>query len=167
MQKLHTEIEAIRNQIYLLQKERSRMKIPAIAPVNDSPEAISDAYRTQARETAVISAEIKGIDDAIAALQKQLNQKQQQLQQQKADGRNPILQELEASQAQAKLHAQRINELAAELAEEVKALKASADDMSPSYWQVYLKPFITGFKSISVPFVRSDGTVWTIVNRRV
>jgi len=167
MQKLHTEIEAIRNQIYLLQKERSRMKIPAIAPVNDSPEAISDAYRTQAIETAVISAEIKGIDDAIAALQKQLNQKQQQLQQQKADGRNPILQELEASQAQAKLHAQRINELAAELAEEVKALKAIADDMSPSYWQVYLKPFITGFKSISVPFVRSDGTVWTIVNRRV
>jgi chromosome segregation ATPase len=167
MQTLHTEIEAIRNQIYRLQKERSRMKIPAIAPVNDSPEAISDAYRTQARETAGISAEIKGIDDAIAALQKQLNQKQQQLQQQKADGRNPILQELESSQAQAKLHAQRINELAAELAEEVKALKAIADEISPSYWQVYLKPFITGFHSISVPFVRSDGQVWTIVNRRV
>lgn len=167
MQKLQTDIEAIRNQIYRLKKERSRLQTPAIAPVDDSPEAISDAYRTQARETAEISAEMKGIDDAIAALTKQLQQKQQQLQQQKADGRNPILQELEESREQAKLHAARINQLAAELAEEVKALKAIADDISPSYWQIYLKPFITGFKSISVPFVRSDGQVWTIVNRRV
>lgn len=167
MQKLQTDIEAIRNQIYRLQRERSRIKTPAIAPVNDSPEAISDAYRTQARETAQISAEVKGIDDAIAALQKQLHQKQHQLQQQKADGHNPILQELEESREQAKLHAERINELAGELAAEVKALKAIADEISPSYWQVYLKPFITGFKSISVPFVRSDGQVWTIVNRRV
>jgi len=35
------------------------------------------------------------------------------------------------------------------------------------YWQVYYKPFITGFKTISVPFVRSDGEVWMIVNRIV
>ena len=167
MQQLQADIEALRNQIYRLQKERSRLRIPAIAPVDRSPEAISEAYRNQARETAQISAEIKGIDDAIAALKTQMQQKQKQLQQQREDGRNPIIQELEESREQAKLHAQRINELAVELAEEVKALKAIADEMSPSYWQVYFKPFITGFKSISVPFVRSDGKVWTIVNRRV
>lgn len=167
MQKIQQDIEAIRNQIYRLQKERSRMKTPAIAPVDDSPAAIADAYRTQARETVQISAEVKGIDDAIAALKIQLQQKQKQLQQQREDGRNPILQELEESREQAKIHAERINEIAAELAEEVKALKAIADEISPSYWQVYLKPFITGFHSISVPFVRSDGKVWTIVNRRV
>lgn len=167
MQKIQQDIEAIRNQIYRLQKERYRMKIPAIAPVDDSPAAIADAYRNQARETVQISAEVKGIDDAIAALKIQLQQKQKQLQQQREDGRNPILQELEESREKAKLHAERINEIAAELAEEVKALKAIADEISPSYWQVYFKPFITGFHSISVPFVRSDGKVWTIVNRRV
>jgi len=167
MQTLQQDIEAIQNQIYRLQRERSRMKTPTLAAVDDSTEAITDAYRTQARETVQISAEVKGIDDAIAALKTQLQQKQQQLQQHKADRSNSILQQLEASREQAKIHAERINQLAAELAEEVKALKDIADDITPSYWQVYLKPFITGFQNISVPFVRSDGQVWTIFNRRV
>jgi hypothetical protein len=76
-------------------------------------------------------------------------------------------QQVEEGRALAHGHAERINELAAELAAEVKGLKAIADQISPSYWQVYYKPFITGFKSISVPYVRSDGDVWTIVNRVV
>lgn len=81
--------------------------------------------------------------------------------------RKLIQQQLEESREEAVVHAERINELAEELASELEALKAIADEISPYYWQVYYKPFITGFKSISVPHVRSDGEVWTIFNRMV
>ncbi len=113
-------------------------------------------------------AELKGIDDAIAALEDQLVQKQAQLQQWQIQAKQLSLQEqLDEARKIAQVHAQRINELAAELAIEIRSLKACADELSPLYWQVYYKPFITGFKTISVPHVRSDGDVWTIVNRIV
>ncbi|MDD1447001.1 hypothetical protein MEN98_12910, partial [Dolichospermum sp. ST_sed8] len=75
--------------------------------------------------------------------------------------------QLEEAKKIAQIHAERVNELAWELAKEIKLLKTCADELSPMYWQVYYKPFITGFKTISVPFVRSDGEVWMIVNRIV
>ncbi len=75
--------------------------------------------------------------------------------------------QLEEAKNQAKVHAERINQLAEELAAEVRLLKATADYLSPIYWRVYYKPFINGFKTISVPYVRADGEVWTIVNRIV
>ena len=165
MDKLQTDIEAICSQIEALRRERQQLSIGAAAPVGDSPQAIADAYRRHARETAEVSAEVKGIDDAIAALSAQLNQKQQlsvNLQRM-----SPMEEQVEEGRVLARGHAERINELAAQLAGEVKGLKAIADQISPSYWQVYYKPFITGFKSISVPYVRSDGDVWTIVNRVV
>lgn len=81
--------------------------------------------------------------------------------------RHPIEQQVEEGRQRAHVHAERINELAEELAQEIKALKSIADEISPSYWQVYYKPFITGFSSISVPHVRSDGDVWTVFNRVV
>jgi len=34
--------------------------------------------------------------------------------------------------------------------------------MSPSYWQLHHKPFITGFKGASVPYLRSDQGVLMI-----
>ena len=80
---------------------------------------------------------------------------------------NPILQQVEEGRKDAMIHAERINELAQELADELQALKDIADTISPSYWQVYYKPFITGFTNISVPHVRSDGDVWTVFNRIV
>ncbi len=165
MDRLQADIEAICSQIEALRRERQQISIAAAAPVGDSPQAIADAYRRHARETAQVSAEVKGIDDAIAALEAQLSQKQQQ------SGNlrkmSSIEQQVEEGRTLARGHAERINVLAAELASEVKGLKAIADQISPSYWQVYYKPFITGFKSISVPYVRSDGDVWTIVNRIV
>ncbi len=165
MDRLQADIEAICSQIEALRGERQQISIAAAAPVGDSPQAIADAYRRHARETAQVSAELKGIDDAIAALQAQLNQKQQQ------SGNlrkmSSMEQQVEEGRTLARGHAERINVLAAELASEVKGLKAIADQISPSYWQIYYKPFITGFKSISVPYVRSDGDVWTIVNRIV
>ena len=165
MDKLQTDIEAICSQIEALRRERQQLSIDAIAPAGDSPQAIADAYRRHARETAQVSAEVKGIDDAIAALSAQLNQKQQlSVNLQRI---SPMEEQVEEGRALARGHAERINELAAKLAGEVKELKAIADQISPSYWQVYYKPFITGFKSISVPYVRSDGDVWTIVNRVV
>ncbi len=166
MDKLQTDIEAIYSQIEELRRERQQLSNTAIVPAGDSPRAIADAYRRHARETAQVSAEVKGIDDAIAALSAQLSQKQQQsVNLQKRS--SPMEQQVEEGRALAHGHAERINELAAELAAEVKGLKAIADQISPSYWQVYYKPFITGFSSISVPYVRSDGDVWTIVNRVV
>jgi chromosome segregation ATPase len=163
--KLQTDIKAISSQIEALRRERQQLSIGAAAPLGDSPQAIADAYRRHARETAEVSAEVKGIDDAIAALSAQLNQKQQQSV--NLQRSSPMEQQVEEGRALARGHAERINELAGELAAEVKGLKAIADQISPSYWQVYYKPFITGFKSISVPYVRSDGDVWTIVNRVV
>ena len=165
MDKLQTDIKAISSQIEALRRERQQLSIGAAAPLGDSPQAIADAYRRHARETAEVSAEVKGIDDAIAALSAQLNQKQQQSV--NLQRSSPMEQQVEEGRALARGHAERINELAGELAAEVKGLKAIADQISPSYWQVYYKPFITGFKSISVPYVRSDGDVWTIVNRVV
>ncbi|NQE36986.1 hypothetical protein [Microcoleus asticus] len=165
MDKLQTDIEAIYSQIEELRRERQQLSNTAIVPAGDSPQAIADAYRRHARETAQVSAEVKGIDDAIVALSAQLNQKQQQSV--NLQRISPMEQQVEEGRALAQGHAERINELAAELAAEVKGLKAIADQISPSYWQVYYKPFITGFKSISVPYVRSDGDVWTIVNRVV
>ena len=165
MDKLETDIEAICSEIEALRRERQQLSIGAAAPVGDSPQAIADAYRRHARETAQVSAEIKGIDDAIAALSAQLNQTQQQSI--KLQRISPMEEQVEEGRTLARGHAERINKLAGELAAEVKGLKAIADQISPSYWQVYYKPFITGFKSISVPYVRSDGDVWTIVNRVV
>ncbi|MEG4107330.1 hypothetical protein [Microcoleus sp. S13_C5] len=165
MDKLQTDIEAIYSQIEELRLERQQLSIADVVPAGDSPQAIADAYRRHARETAQVSAEVKGIDDAIAALSAQLSQKQQQSV--KLQRISPMEQQVEEGRLLAQGHAERINELAAELAAEVKGLKAIADQISPSYWQVYYKPFITGFKSISVPYVRSDGDVWTIVNRVV
>lgn len=165
MDKLQTDIEAIYSQIEELRLERQQLSIADVVPAGDSPQAIADAYRRHARETAQVSAEVKGIDDAIAALSAQLSQKQQQSV--KLQRITPLEEQVEEGRLLAQGHAERINELAAELAAEVKGLKAIADQISPSYWQVYYKPFITGFKSISVPYVRSDGDVWTIVNRVV
>ena len=165
MDRLQADIEAICSQIEALRRERQQISIAAATPIGDSPQAIADAYRRHARETAQVSAEVKGIDDAIAALSAQLSQKQQQSG--KLQKMSSMEQQVEEGRTMARGHAERINVLAAELASEVKGLKAIADQISPSYWQIYYKPFITGFKSISVPYVRSDGDVWTIVNRVV
>lgn len=165
IQSLQQQIEAIQTQIEVLKQERQRISIEKVEPENDSPEAIADAYRRQARQMAQQSAELKGIDDAIVALEAKLQLKQKQTQQ--GQRYNPMQEQVEEARIQARVHAERINQLAAELATEVKTLKAIADEVSPLYWQVYYKPFITGFRTISVPHVRSDGDVWTIVNRIV
>lgn len=164
MEQNQAEISTIRAQIESLQQERAALTVDVVSPKNDSPEAITEAYRRHARESAQLSAEVKGIDDAIAALEAQIVQKQNQ------SGQLPqqsLAEQVAAGRKKAKVHAEKINQLAAELAEELRALKSVANELSPSYWQVYYKPFITGFKTISVPHVRSDEDVWTIVNRIV
>jgi septal ring factor EnvC (AmiA/AmiB activator) len=170
MNKLQTEIKELNSQIQALQQERAALTQNNIE-TNDNNSALAtvEAYRQQARENPQVAAELKGIDDAITFLEKQKRRKEaylfeslpysQRLAQQK--------QELEEAKKFAEIHAQRVNELAKELAQEVKLLKACADELSPMYWQVYNKPFITGFKTISVPYVHSDGEVWRIVNRIV
>ncbi|MGE5660382.1 MAG: hypothetical protein ACM37W_27645 [Actinomycetota bacterium] len=165
MEKIQAEIQAIRSHLEALRRERQQISLKVVLPTDDSPQAIADSVRRQARENITASAEVQGIDEAIAVLEAQLQQKQREWE--GWQKRNPIERQVEEGRQQAHLHAERINQLAAELATEVKALKAIADEISPSYWQVYYKPFITGFKSISVPYVRSDGDVWTIVNRVV
>ncbi|WP_197036066.1 hypothetical protein [Fischerella sp. PCC 9605] len=168
IEQIQTEIVALRSQIEVLRQERASISVNITPPENDSPQAIAEAYRRHARENAQLFAELKGIDDAIAALEDQLAQKQDQLQHWQAQAKQLSLQEqLEEAKKVAQVHAERINQLAAELAAEIRSLKACADELSPLYWQVYYKPFITGFKTISVPHVRSDGDVWTIVNRIV
>lgn len=168
MDHLQLEIEAIRSQIEDLRQERDKIQVEPVELENDSPQAITSAYRRRARELALKAAEVKGIDDAIAALEAQLKQKLAASMKSPAQNRYTQLEEqVEAGREQARAHAERINQLAAELADEIQALKAIADEIAPNYWQVYYKPFITGFRSISVPHVRSDGDVWTIVNRVV
>ncbi|MBF2005944.1 MAG: hypothetical protein IGS49_10885 [Chlorogloeopsis fritschii C42_A2020_084] len=165
MEQYQAEIAAIQSQIQALLQERDALAVNVTPPENDSPQAIAEVYRRQAKENPKLFAELKGIDDAIAALEAQLKQKQAQLTRRQTQSIQQ--QQLEEAKTQAQIHAERINELAAELATEIRSLKACADQLSPLYWQVYYKPFITGFKTISVPHVRSDGEVWTIVNRIV
>jgi septal ring factor EnvC (AmiA/AmiB activator) len=169
MEKIQSEIAALKSQIQALQQERAALTNHNVTPENDSPLAIVEAYRRQARENVQLSAELKGIDDAMYFLEKQIQQRKAHL--------NRYLpmsirisqqqEQLEEAKKIAQIHAERVNELALELAKEIKLLKTCADELSPMYWQVYYKPFITGFKTISVPFVRSDGEVWMIVNRIV
>ncbi|OUL32594.1 hypothetical protein [Nostoc sp. 106C] len=169
MQQIQAEIAALRQQIQVLQQERAALTINnVVASENNSPIAIADAYRRFARENPQLAVELKGIDDAIAALEFQLQKKQAELTRWQIDSKELTLQQqLEEARSVAQVHAQSINQLAGELATEIRLLKACADHLSPIYWQVYYKPFITGFKTISVPHVRSDGEVWTIVNRIV
>jgi hypothetical protein len=166
---IHTEITILKSQIQVLQQERTGLTINnVLSAKSDSPSAMVEACRRQARENPQLSVELKGIDDAIAALEVQLQQKQAELEHwQHQSSQLTPKQELEAARKVAEIHAQRVNQLAAELASEIRQLKSCADYLSPMYWQVYYKPFITGFKTISVPHVRSDGEVWTIVNRIV
>lgn len=169
MQHTQAEIAALRQQIQALQQERAALTINNIvASENESPIAIAEAYRRFARENPQLAVELKGIDDAIAALESQLQQKQAELARWQIESKQLTLQQqLEEARSAAQIHAQRINQLAGELATEIRLLKSCADELSPLYWQVYYKPFITGFKTISVPHIRSDGDVWTIVNRIV
>ncbi|MEB3151691.1 MAG: hypothetical protein ACKO9I_05700 [Sphaerospermopsis kisseleviana] len=170
MDKIQVEIKELNSQIQALLRERAALTQNSIeSSENNTNLAIVEAYRRQARENPEIAAEIQGIDNAIAFLEKQKQQKQAQLNGSLTFSKRLAQQqqELEAAKKVAEIHAQRVNELAQELAEEIKLLKACADELSPMYWQVYYKPFITGFKTISVPHVRSDGEVWTIVNRIV
>lgn len=165
MEQIQAEIEAIRSQIEVLRQERASLKVDEVSPENDSPEAITQAYRHQARLSAQVSAEVEGIDNALAALEAQLQQKQSKLQPLASEPQPLTLQEqIEAATQRAYDHAERINKLAAELAEELRALKAIAHDLSPSYWQLYDKPFITGFQGTSVPYLRLDSDVLMIAS---
>lgn len=165
MNSIQAEIKAIQAQIAVLRQERTSLITEPIDLENASPEAIAAAYRRRAQEDLQRFAEVKGIDDAIAALEAQLAQKidlASQLSQNES-----LEQRVAAGKRQALAQAERINQLADELAAELRSLKATADQLSPSYWQVYYKPLITGFRSISVPYVRTDSEVLSIVNRIV
>ena len=164
MDQIQAEIEAIRSQIKVLHTERETLTAKLILPENQSPEAIAEAYRRQAREAAEVSTEIEGIDQAIAALEAQLQQKERELQPLPAQQPLTLQDQVEQARQRAYDHADRINELAAELAEELRALKAITHDISPSYWQLYGRPFITGFKDTSVPYLRVDGEVLMIAS---
>lgn len=161
MTQIQTEIEAINAQIKALRIERDALEIKQILPKDNSPEAITEAYRRQARESAGVAAEVKGIDDAIAALQAQLRQKQGEL---KPSQQSLLTLEEQIAQATQLAYdrGERINELATELIEELRGLKAIAHDLAPLYWQLYDKPFITGFQGTAVPYLRSDNEVLMI-----
>lgn len=168
MEKLQAEIVALQIQIDALREERTALTPVTLSESDDSLQDVVELLRQQARDNPQLAAEIKGIDDAIAALEAKLRQRKGQLQRLPPRVQRALQEEqLEIARNKAKIHAQRINDIAAELAAELHDLKACADELSPLYWQVYYKPFITGFKTISVPYVRSDGEVWTIVNRIV
>ena len=170
MQNIQSEIAVIRSQINQLRREGASLAVNIAPSQEDSPQAIAEAYRRQARENPQLFAELKGIDDAIAALETQLIEKQTLLKKSSKGYITRLSQqkeELEKFKTEAKAHAERINQLASELATEVNSLKACADNLTPLYWRLYYKPFITGFKTISVPYVRCDDDVWTIVNRIV
>jgi hypothetical protein len=162
MNHIQAEIEAIKDQIKVLRIERDALEIKQILPEDDSPAAITEAYRRQARESAGVAAEVKGIDDAIGALQVQLQEKQGVLQPLMPS--QPLTLEEQVAQATQLAYdrGERINELATELIEELRGLKAIAHDLAPLYWQLYDKPFITGFQGTAVPYLRSDNDVLMI-----
>jgi hypothetical protein len=161
-----TEIQELRDYIRSLQAERATLcKVIAPVQASDRPEDIVQACRDRARLTIEQSAELQGIDDAIAALEVQLLEKQAGLLAIADSREDQIRHEIEQGKLEAQRHAERINEIAIELAQEVRALRDIADRLSPLYWDIEGRPFITGFKRVTVPQVRSDRRVWTVVNR--
>ncbi len=77
---IQVEIAAIRSQIDAIKQERATLSINDVVMYEDSsPLAIAEVYRNHRRETAQILTDIKGIDDAIAALKAELQNKQAQL----------------------------------------------------------------------------------------
>lgn len=168
IEQLQAEIEAIRIQIQSLQQERQQINVDDLVMEDTSPEAIAIAHRRYAREKAQVSVELKGIDNAIAALASQLQEKQVALAQlANYPPRQQIEQRVEVAQLQAQAHAERINQLSDELIQELQALKVLAYDLSPVYWQFYNRPFLTGFQSTAVPYVCAEGEVWRVVKRVV
>ncbi|MGD1903520.1 MAG: hypothetical protein ACFB9N_14900 [Geitlerinemataceae cyanobacterium] len=168
MSSLQSEIQEIRECIQALQSERAALQQSPTPQISgDRPSDIVRACRDRARLTLEQSAELKGIDDAIAALEAELLERQAS-QLALGDSReNQRRAEIERGKLAAQQHAERINEIAAELATEVRALRDIADRLSPLYWDIEGRPFITGFKRVTVPQVRSDRRVWTVVNRVV
>ena len=80
MEKIQSEIAALKSQIQALQQERAALTNHHVeSSENDSPLAIVEAYRRQARENVQLSAELKGIDDAIYFLEKQIQQRKAHL----------------------------------------------------------------------------------------
>jgi len=167
-QVLQQEIEELQVCLTELRLERSQQSTLITPPSGANPREIMQACRDRARLTVEQSAELKGIDDAIVTLEQRLISKQaellaygnlRQLRQQQAQL------EIEQGRLAARQHADRINEIAVELAHEVRALRTIADQLSPLFWELEGRPFITGFKRVTVPHVRSDSRVWTVVNR--
>ncbi|HYX17959.1 MAG TPA: hypothetical protein VE944_27080, partial [Nostoc sp.] len=80
MEQIQAEMAALKSQIQILLEERAALTINnVISGENDSPQAMVEAYRRQARENAQLSVELQGIDAAIAALEGQIKQKQGKL----------------------------------------------------------------------------------------
>ncbi|MFM7371365.1 MAG: hypothetical protein ACKO2Z_26950, partial [Sphaerospermopsis kisseleviana] len=80
MDKIQVEIKELNSQIQALLRERAALTQNSIeSSENNTNLAIVEAYRRQARENPEIAAEIQGIDNAIAFLEKQKQQKQAQL----------------------------------------------------------------------------------------
>jgi seryl-tRNA synthetase len=133
MEQINTEIAALDSQIQALQQEHAALTINnVISGENDSPLTIAEAYRRHARENSHLSTELKGIDDAIAVLKAQLHQKQAQLKRWQIESKQLTQQQqLEEAKEVAQVHAERINQLAAELATEVRFLKTCANYLSP------------------------------------
>ncbi|MEL6164834.1 MAG: hypothetical protein AAFR37_14085, partial [Cyanobacteria bacterium J06628_3] len=143
MQDVRAEIAVIRSQINKLRREGASLAINVTPSEDDSPQAIAETYRRQARENPQLFAELKGIDDAITALEAQLAEKETQLKKSRSGYITRLSEQkeqLEKAKAKAKIHAERINQLAAELATEIHSLKTCADNLTPLYWQVYYKP---------------------------
>ncbi|MFM6088989.1 MAG: hypothetical protein ACKPCK_08105, partial [Dolichospermum sp.] len=136
MEKIQSEIGELRSQIQALEQERAMLTNNHVELAkNDSYLAIVAAYRRQARENAQLSAEIKGIDDAISFLEKQIEQRKVYLNRCLPVSIRISQQEAELEEAKkiAQIHAERVNELAGELAKEIKLLKTYADKLSPMY----------------------------------
>ena len=76
MQDIRAEIAVIRSQINKLRREGASLAVNVNPSEDDSPQAIAEAYRRQARENPQLFAELKGIDEAIAALEFQLEEKE-------------------------------------------------------------------------------------------
>ena len=78
IEQIQTEINAIRAQIDALNKEKSNLSVE-LDIIDDSPEGVVNAYRRRASDNIENAAQMKGIDDALAALKVMLEEKQSQL----------------------------------------------------------------------------------------
>ncbi|HLO51918.1 MAG TPA: hypothetical protein VK211_26145 [Kamptonema sp.] len=173
---LQAEIPPLQGERDELNRQRSSFRVAVAFPKNNSPEALAEFHQRNASAAANWLDQLKEIDKAIKAVENQLSQKQAMLTHKQAQ-----LDKLRSQQEWLELErrvqvggkrlqsqAQKINQLAAQLAAEIQTFKEIYEDVNPSYCQWLQKPVtIVEFSATAIPHVFFQGNKFELGSQEI